>query len=221
MSDRQVGKIDRVIGVAGFLYLIILVVYVLLTGGKGPLVLPLFLIGIPTLIAAAHMVDAVRTLSLLRTIRAFESGLRIDKQRLILPDNLKIELGLVNISGELVVSEQVYRGRRHRKIVYKSEVAPLNPIEKTTNTINLEDLCNQPSLVYVSKDNRVIVEAPGFIVSSGRFKNIGVICLDSSSLPKRVIELSTGDHADTTRAVITSFGDYFEASLSGVPCTGG
>lgn len=95
---------------------------------------------------------------MLRTIRAFESGLHIDRQKLILPSNLKVELGLVNISYEpIVVAERVYRERCYRKRVNESEVTLLNPVERTTNTINLEEFYSQPSLVHVDAENRVMV----------------------------------------------------------------
>lgn len=70
----------------------------------------------------------------------------------------------------------------------------LNPASSSTEVIEPSRVCGAPFYVYAGPNNNVLVEAPGFVVESRRFKNMVVPRLEPSSMPERVgrggVELS-------------------------------
>lgn len=206
-------RAQRIFGAIAVLFLIGFTIYVVTTGGKDPLAFLIFVIALPAFVIIGIFLGSMPILRVMRLLRMFKSAIRIEGQRLILPGVLMVEQGIVNIMGEWIEWIDRYATRYRVSRVYNAEIAVPNSVKQMINHIDLRELCNQPSLVYIDADNNVLIEAPRLIISSGKFENIGMICLDTSNIPRKKIELSAGDYLETVNGTITLVDEYLEASL--------
>lgn len=147
-----------------------------------------------------------------RLLEEFRSSIRSDGSRLLLPEEMTIDVGVVSV-------KRFWRAAgRSRRLVTEFHV--LNPTSLSTNAVELDRVCNAPFYVYADFNDNVLVEAPGFVVKSGRFKDIAVLCLEPSNIPEKVVEVSAGEGIERAAGVVRVGRNGIELSLAwglGIP----
>lgn len=90
----------------------------------------------------------------------------------------------------------------------------LNPAALSTKIIELDKVCNTPFYIYADFDDRIFIEAPGFIIKSGRFKDMIMLCLEPSSTPERRIEISADNGVEKAVGIVKIGRNGIELSLT-------
>jgi hypothetical protein len=81
--------------------------------------------------------------------------------------------------------------------------------------IELSKLCAEPFYVYVDAlSNDVLLRAPGLRILSEGFKDIYVLCLDSSRIPTKSVELVAGSGNEYAKAVVSIGPSGYKATVS-------
>jgi len=112
----------------------------------------------------------------------FKSNIRIERDRIVLPSILELELGRV-------ILDYYKRGK-----CFELKIN-INPVKKiTTDTIILDELCN--SGFYAASSKSIFqgpwlhINAPGFRVIKEPYSGIVGLCLDPSKIPVKRVELN-------------------------------
>lgn len=158
------------------------------------------------LTALVIVIMLIRQKSKEHMLNTFKSSVSIDNGRLVLPEEIPIDVGIVRIKG-------VWRSSG-KSSYYDSSVEVLNRTTISVGSIELNKICNSSFYVYVDRDNNTFIEAPGFMIKSGRFKDITVLCLDPSYIPEKVVELTVGDALENAQGKVEVSRDGLELFLT-------
>lgn len=143
--------------------------------------------------------------SRMRLIETFRSGIRSEGHRLFLPEEVPIDIGVISI-------KRFWHGEKRRRDVVDLRV--LNPATLSTKIIELDKVCNTPFYIYADFDDRIFIEAPGFIIKSGRFKDMIMLCLEPSSIPEKRVEISADNGVEKAIGIVKIVRNGIELSLT-------
>lgn len=134
-----------------------------------------------------------------RLIGEFKSKTRIEHGKLILPSNLVVETGVLLIQGRWV-----YRySHQYSSRYYDSKIGIAQSRVLEISELSLSDICNTPFYIYVDKDNEVLVRATGFIIKSGKYKDIVALCIKPETIPAKQVNLEVKEGFETGTGVLT------------------
>ena len=141
-------------------------------------------------------------------VKRFVSGMQIKDKKLFLPAVATIDVGDVYIEGYWVSSG--------RSSSYHSRVEVVDAQQVETSVLDLDTICNSSFYVYVDRGNNVLATAPGFIIKSGEYRDIVVLCLDTSKIPTKEIELRAAKGSELALARVRLGPSGYEASVKWV-----
>lgn len=191
------SKVRSIIIVILVIFIIIILIYI------NPLIS--IFVFIAVLIVAAVVSET-------RKVNQFKHEIRVEKDKLVLPEEALVELGTISLKSYY----RTYKSGRRSIKEWVNEVAVLESKEITTKAIDLDQICAKPFFLLADPDDIIILEAPGFKVSSGRFKDIVVACLNQLYIPERVIELEVGDPNEHAKAKVKLSPKGFETEATWV-----
>ena len=144
-------------------------------------------------------------------LRKLVSGLRIEGDKLRLPTQVSAELGVhVLKCFWLTLGAGKTRSRRY---VCDARLESGERVE--VQEIELSRLCTEPFYVYVDAlSNEILLRAPGLRILSEGFRDIYVLCLDSSRIPTKSVELAAGSGNEYAKAVVSIDPSGYKATVS-------
>jgi len=125
--------------------------------------------------------------------RRFSYGLRVEDGKLVLPEFLPVEVGTYIL--------KCYWRSSGRSSYYSCDVESFDRESLEIREIELSKLCIDTFYIYaVARNNDLLVYAPGLRVSTGVYRDIYVLCLDSSRIPSKNIDLVAGTGNEYAKA---------------------
>ncbi|MEM0027684.1 MAG: hypothetical protein QXT53_07020 [Ignisphaera sp.] len=138
-------------------------------------------------------------------VKRFVSGMRIEDKKLFLPAVVTIDVGDVYIEG--------YWASSGRSRSYHSRVEVVDAQQVEASVLDLDTISNSPFYVYVDRGDDVLAIAPGFIIKSGEYRDIVVLCLDRSKIPTKEIELRAAKGSELALARVKLGPTGYETSV--------
>ncbi|MEM1653310.1 MAG: hypothetical protein QW747_08480 [Ignisphaera sp.] len=141
-------------------------------------------------------------------VKRFVYGMHIEDKKLFLPAVATIDIGDVYIEG--------YWVSNGKSSSYHSKVEVANAQQVEASVLDLDTICNSSFYVYVDRGNNVLAIAPGFIIKSGEYRDIVVLCLDKSKIPTKEIELRASKGSELALARVKLGPTGYETSVKWV-----
>lgn len=109
-----------------------------------------------------------------RALENFKSSVRVEGDRLVLPEFCTVEIGTI-----------VYEKSKR----FQGSFNVVDSRVMSNGVLKLSDICGQPFYLYFNNAGNAIMIAPGFVIRDGVYKDIVGICLNQDVIPYRSLEL--------------------------------
>lgn len=147
----------------------------------------------------------------------FNKEAMLMKDVIVFPEKVLVEIGTMKIKHYALVDAGIHS-------VFKTDIVVANAITTETRELRLSELCDHPFYVYaerrvhffIERLGEMYVSAPGFVVKSGRFKNIIGLCLNTEAISSRKLELKIVDPLNEGLGIVELDGNSIKAATSWV-----